>query len=179
VGITDPADKKKAKVALAHTEKWLTQAYQDVASLYATVVASRAAGDWTGSTADFDRETMHRLAVAGFPVTDPGTAVPFAKPTWDDQLKLAGIYDRFMAMRSVMWSKGITMKEVPMGPEVWAAGPGDHVELTPGFFGLSVLDEVHRLILLLTAAHPGISGPLQPAYVAAADAIRGHRGLGP
>jgi hypothetical protein len=178
-GIPAAADKKKAKVALAHTEKWLTQAYQDVSSLYDTVVASRAAGSWTGPTAAFDRATMHRLALAGFPVTDPGTVAPFAKPTWDDQLKIAAIYDRFMAMREVMWSKGITMKQVPMGPEVWAPGPGDKVELTAPFFALSAPDQVRHLITLLAAAHPGISPALRAAYVAGADTIRDHRGLGP
>jgi hypothetical protein len=33
--------------------------------------------------------------------------------------------------------------------------------------------------MLLVAAHPGVSPALWLSYAAAADAIRGHRGLGP
>jgi hypothetical protein len=177
--IPDEANKKQARLALAHTEKWLTQAYQDVSSLYDTVVVSRAAGSWTGKAPVFNRATMHLLAMAGFPITDPGAGPHFAMPTWDDQLKIAAIYDRFMAMRDVMWSKGITMKEVPAGPGAWAPGPGATVELSPPFFALSLHDQIHGLIMLLLAAHPGISPALWLSYAAAADAIRSHHHLGP
>jgi hypothetical protein len=177
-GIPLPANKRAARSALAHAEKWLTQAYQDVASLYDTVVATRAAGVWTGTTAAFDRETMHLLA-ATFPVTDPGVAAPFALPTLTDQQRLAAVYDRFMAMRQVMWSRGVTMTQVAMGPDAWAASLGSSVNLTAAFFALALPDQVRRLIGLLAHSHPYISVAREPSYVTAADAIRGHRGLGP
>jgi len=177
-GIPAEPDRRKARIALAHTEKWLTQAYQDVSSLYDTIVSTRAAGSWTGSTAAFDRQTMHRLA-AVFPITDPGAAAPFAMPSMADQLKLAAIYDRFMAMRAVMWGRGITMTQAAIGPDTWAPGPGNSVALTAPFFTLSVPDQVRHLIILLAAAHSDISPGMRAAYTAAADAIRTHRGLGP
>jgi hypothetical protein len=165
-----------ARIALAHTEKWLTQSYQDVADAYATVVASIAAGAWTGATAAFDRETVALLA-HHFGLTNPGVAAPFALPTVADKIRLAAIHDRFLAMRSVMWGQGITMRP---GSAKWAPGPGRQVRLPGSFFALA--DDkarTRRMILLIVSAHPAISAALRVHYVDAADAIRTHRGLGP
>jgi len=171
-------EKRTATRALAHAEKWLTQSYQDVLSVYTTVHDSIGAGAWTGTTAAFDRETMHRLA-ATFALTDPGVAAPFAMPTAADKEKLAAIHDRFLAMRSVMWSKGITMTK-GAAPEAWAPGPGASVTLTAAFFALADdTARAKRLIELLAGAHPDISAGFRAKYVAGADAIRQHRGLGP
>jgi uncharacterized protein DUF4157/lysine-specific metallo-endopeptidase family protein len=177
--IPDPIENKQAAIALAHMEKWLTQAYQDASSVYDTVNSTIAATAWTAPTAAFDAETLHRVAPL-FGLTDPGSAPPFAMPTTDDKIKLAGIHDRFLTMRSVMWSTPVTMTKVPAGVDAWAAGPGASVNLTPAFFSLPTdLARVRRLLELIVAAHPGISAALRPKYVDAADEIRRHRGLGP
>ncbi len=177
--IPDPVENKQAAVALAHLEKWLTQAYQDLAGVYGTVNSTIAAGSWTAPTAAFDAGTMHRIAPL-FGLTDPGTAAPFAMPTNADKVKLAAIHDRFLTMRSVMWSTPVTMTKVPAGIDAWAAGPGAAVNLTSAFFSLpSDLARVRGLLELIVVAHPGISAFLRPKYVDAADEIRRHRGLGP
>jgi uncharacterized protein DUF4157/lysine-specific metallo-endopeptidase family protein len=172
--IPDPIENRQAAIALAHLEKWLTQAYQDMSDVYASVTSG-----WASTTAAFDAATMHRIAPL-FGLTDPGTTAPFSPPTTDDRLKAAGIYDRFLTMRSVMWSSPITMTKVPAGVDAWAAGPGASVNLTSAFFALpNDLARVRRLLELIVAAHPGISAALRPKYVDAADEIRRHRGLGP
>jgi len=174
------AEDQTATIALAHAEKWLTQSYQDLLSLYTTVHASRAAGAWTGPTAGYDQETMRRLA-PHFGLTSPGAGPVFALPTATDQRRLAAIHDRFLAMRSVMWGRPVTMtKAAGPGSETWAPGPGATVTLRTPFFTLpSTILQIHRLIELLAGAHPDISGALRPHYVTAADTIRAHRGLGP
>ena len=102
------ADTAKARVALAHLEKWLTMSDQDVGFVYATVHAAVKGGTWTGDTMPFNRETLHRIA-PHFGLTDPGTAAPFPLPVAADRVKLAAIHDRFKAMRSVMWSTGVAI----------------------------------------------------------------------
>ena len=120
---------------------------------------------------------MHRLA-ATFALTDPGVAAPFAMPTAADKEKLAAIHDRFLAMRSVMWSKGITMTKAA-APEVWAPGPDErHADRRLLRVG-GRRGAAKRLIDLLAGAHPDISAGFRAKYVVAADAIRQHRGLGP
>jgi uncharacterized protein DUF4157/lysine-specific metallo-endopeptidase family protein len=169
-----------AATALAHAEKWLIQSYQDVGFAYDTAKVSIPAGTWTGTRAAFDRETLHRLAGRFAGLTDPGTSAPFPLPTAADKEKLAALADRYERMFRVMYGHGITMRKIPAGSDRWAAGPGTTVELTPAFFTLpTVVAQVRRLVELLAAATPGISPPLVPQYVDAADAIRAHRGLGP
>jgi hypothetical protein len=173
------AESTAAKVALAHLEKWLTQSYQDFSSVYSTVNASLPLGSWSGATAAFDAETMHLIAPL-FGLTDPGPSAPFVMPTAADKFKLAAIYDRFLAMRSVMWSRPITMTKVPAGSDAWDPGPGSSVNLTAAFFSLPTdIVRVRRLAELIATAHPGISAFLRLKYVDAADRIRVHRGLGP
>jgi hypothetical protein len=177
-GMTADED-RAASTSLAHLEKWLTQAYQDVASAYDAVNAAVAGGAWTGTTVAYDRRTVRTLAPL-FGLTDPGATAPFTLPTEADKLRLAGIYDRFLAMRSVMWGRGITMTKIAAGADSWAPGPGATVELTPAFFALgSVVDRIRRLVELIAAAHPGVSAALRPQYVDAVDGIRRNRRLGP
>jgi hypothetical protein len=171
------AEEMDAATALAHLEKWLTESYQKVSSLYDKIAPSIAAGSWTNT---FYRETMHRIAPHFPGLTDPGAAAPYALPTHDDQLRLAAIYDRFRRMRTVMWSRGVTLRKIPAGSDAWAAGPGSSADLTPAFFALpTTTARVRRLLELLATATAGVSGPFVPSYVEAADAIRSQAGLGP
>jgi hypothetical protein len=172
------AERSAATAGLAHLEKWLTQAYQDASSAYDAVNTAVVGGAWTGSTVGYEAETVHRLAPL-FGLTDPGTSAPFTLPTVDDKLKLAAIFDRYMAMRSVMWSRGITMNKVA-GADSWSAGPGNTVDLGPTYFAIAgAADRVRHLVELIAAAHPGISPGLRASYVEGADRIRHHRHLGP
>lgn len=171
------ANTTKARVALAHLEKWLTSSYQDVGFAYESVHSAITAGAWTGPTVAFNREILHLLSTH-FGLTDPGTSAPFALPTATDREKLAAIHDRFKAMRSVMWSTGVAISAGATSS--WAAGPGASVTLAPSFFAL--LDDttrIRKLVFMIADAHPDISAALRGAYVEGADEIRRHRGLGP
>jgi hypothetical protein len=171
------ANTRKARVALAHMEKWLTQGYQDVAGAYEAVHEAVTRSAWTGSTVAFDRETV-RLIAPLFGLTDPGTSAPFALPTAADREKLAAIHDRFLAMRSVMWSTGVTIRAGSTSR--WSPGPGATVTLAPAFFGLADdVARIRKMLFLIADAHPDISAGLRWKYVTAANRIRMHRGLGP
>jgi hypothetical protein len=171
-------ERHAATAGLAHLEKWLTQAYQDVSGAYDAVNTAVTGGAWSGDTVDFDAETVHLLAPL-FGLTDPGTSAPYTLPTVADKLKVAAIHDRYLAMRSVMWSTGVTLNKVA-GADVWSAGPGGSVDLGPTYFGIAnAADQVRHLVELMAAAHPGISPGLRASYVDGADRIRRHRSLGP
>lgn len=170
------ANTTKARVALAHLEKWLTVAYQDVAFAYGDVHQTIASGAWA-PTSGFSRETL-RLIAPMFGLTDPGTSAPHPIPTAQDRERMAAIHDRFKALRSVMWSRGVAISAGPSSS--WASGPGATVQLDPSFFALpDDITRIHRLLWLIAAAHPDISLLRRFSYGAAADSIRKHRGLGP
>jgi len=103
-----PAEQTAAKRTVAWLEKWLIWAYQEIAELYAVIDASIAAGSWTNT---YYRGTM-ALAAPLFGFTAPPT-----KPTFSDKVKVAAIHDRYLTMRSTMWSKAITINKVAAGPD--------------------------------------------------------------
>lgn len=170
------ANTMKARVALAHLEKWLTVAYQDVAFAYGAVHQSISSGAWA-PTSGFHRETL-RLIAPMFGLTDPGTSAPHPIPTAQDRERLAAIHDRFKALRSVMWSRGVAISAGPSSS--WASGPGAAVQLDPSFFALpDDVARIHNLLWLIAASHPDISLLRRFSYGTAANSLRKHRGLGP
>jgi hypothetical protein len=181
VGMKNPAEDRAAATALAHAEKWLITAWQDVGFAYADVNSSVVAGSWTGSSAlAFNQQTLHLLAGRFSGLTDPGTSSPFVLPKAGDREILAALYDRLEKMFRTMYVRGITMKRVAAGPDTWAAVPGTTVELSDAFFALpSATAQTRRMVELLATTTPGISAALVPQYVDAADDIRKHRSLGP
>lgn len=170
------ADTAKARVALAHLEKWLTVAYQDVAFAYGDVHQAISTGTWAPSSAS-SRETL-RLIAPRFGLTDPGASAPYAIPTAQDRERMAAIHDRFKALRSAMWSRGVAISAGPTSS--WVSGPGSAVQLDPSFFALPTeVTRIHRLLWLITGAHPDIGPWRRLSYGLAADSMRKQRGLGP
>jgi hypothetical protein len=152
---------------VAWLEKWMTWSYQEVASLYKTINESRPAGAWTSA---------YYEATMGFVAPRFGLTVPPALPTMDDQVKVAAIHDRLRTMREVMLGTPITVTKG--AADAWSPGPGSSVTVAASFFGLSARGRLDRLIRLIVAATPGISGGREAHYRALPDEIRTHRGGG-
>ncbi len=100
------AEDRAAANALAHAEKWLIMAFQDVGFAYNLVNESVPVGSWAPiKTAVFDKQTLHLLAGRFAGITDPDAA---AAPTADDRIKLAALHDRYETMFRTMYGTGIT-----------------------------------------------------------------------
>jgi hypothetical protein len=173
--------------AVAWLESWLNYCQFDTELLYGTVgrsVPPAAAWDTSQSGDRFNIETMHRIAPL-FGLTDPGAAAPFVQPAAEERSKVAAIHDRYDQMyKAVLWQV-LTVTKGPAGSDAWASHGaslprlGQTVTVGPAFFGLSAVDGVKHLLLLMATAMSGISAALRPAYAEAADRIRLHRTLGP
>jgi outer membrane protein OmpA-like peptidoglycan-associated protein len=154
---------------LAWLEKWLIWAYQEVASLYETINASRPAGSWTNT---YYRGTMGLVAPRF------GLTAPPAVPSTTDQTSVAAIHDRYHQMRLAMRQQITVTNAVGAAPTAWAAGPGNSVALSAGFFGLGARPQLDQLLAAIVAATPDIGSALEPQYVALVDDIRTHQGGG-
>jgi hypothetical protein len=165
-GMTAP-EEAQARESVAWLEKWLIWAYQEVASLHATINDSRTAAAWTNP---YYRDTMGILAPRFFLTAPP------AVPTMDDQVKVAAIHDRLHTMREVMHGAPIAITKAAV--DKWAPGPGATVTVTAAFFALSARAKLDRLIALIVDATPGISGVRRAHYIALPDEIRTHQGGG-
>jgi hypothetical protein len=187
------SDTEKAQRAVAWLESWLNYGGFDTSILYATLDVSLKADHWvTVDTHEFNIETQHRLAQA-FPgdFTDPGpdksarTSPPAPKPTQTDKVRVAALRDRFVDLYSAVNQRAITVTRGPAGSsDTWgwqASRPYllPTVTMSPGFFALSTIDQVKRLVGTMVRAHRAISPGFEPKYVDAIDRIHTHRKLGP
>lgn len=169
-----PAEFATARRALSWLEQWLLAADWDVQQLYDAIQRNVGrAGGWDPAD-DSQAETQHVVSPS-LGLTDPGPAPRATAPVHDDQINVAGIWDRFLRMRQAVYTIPITLnKTVGAAVESWAPGPGTAVTVDPAFFGEAPLAQVRRLLRLLASRISGISTARVAAYVDAADQIRLH-----
>jgi hypothetical protein len=182
-----PAEESAARRSVAWAESWLNYGDFDTETLYDTIERSiPPAPAWdTSQLGDiFNRGTMHEIAPS-FSLTDPGTTAPYTQPTTQDKWKIAGIHDRYDQMyNSVDWQI-LTINKGGAGSDAWgsygASLPrlNQTVTVGPTFFGLTLINQVKHLVMLMATAMHGISSGFRQKYVDAIDAIRIHRGIGP
>jgi hypothetical protein len=166
-GPMGPGEPDAARRTIAWLEKWLIWSYQELGTLYDTINESITAGSWTNS---YYRKTME-LTAPLFGLTAPPTI-----PSKADQFKIAAIYDRFHTMRYVEFQTAVTINKVAAGTEdVWAAGPGTSVNLTPAFFAATPRQQLDRMLTAIVKATPDISPGFVSKYVTLADLIRKHQ----
>lgn len=186
VAMTGP-EQDAARRAIAWLESWLNYCDFDTAMLYGTVnrsVPPALAWDTSKPGDPFYIETMHRIAPI-FGLTDPGTVPPFVQPTVVEKSKIAAIHDRYDQMYSTVNWQVLTVTKGAPGSDAWGSrGPSlprldQTATVGPTFFGLSLVDRIKHLLLLMATAMSGISAAFRPKYVDAADQIRQHRTLGP
>jgi hypothetical protein len=175
-GMAGP-DADAAKKALAFLEKWVEISEWDTSQLYDAIKRNIGrAGGWDPADV-YHAETQHRIGWL-LTLTDPGAGPTFATPpTKDDQVKVAGIHDRYQRLNGVVDRQAVTITRG--APEGWAPGPGNSVKLDSPFFALAIGDQVVYLLKLMTAAAPDIPAALRTGYAEAANQIRWHKGIGP
>jgi hypothetical protein len=163
-----PGEKDAARRTMAWLEKWLIWSYQEMASLYDTIVQSIAAGYWKNG---------YYKASMGLVAPLFGLSEPSSLPTATDKIRVAAIHDRFHQMRWVEFQTAVTIHKVA-GPEAWAPGPGSSVSLGPDFFADTPRGQLDRMLTAIVKATPDISPAFVPQYVTLADRIRKHGGGG-
>jgi len=157
------AEEHTAKKALAWLEMYLTSTYLQLNTLYERLNGHRMAGTATWP-AGFYRNMMTKAA-PHFGLTAPPT-VPVSER---DQVRLAAVFHRYRTMRNTFW-RPITITRGT--PSRWIAGPGNSVKVNAAFFGLSSMDQVKKLMVLLVHATPDISGSLEPHYLSFVEEVR-------
>lgn len=177
-GSTTAAEADFAKKAIAFLEQWLIASKFTSGDLYTEVHnALKNPASWQ-SPAGWYHHAMNDLS-AIFGLTDPGTTNPFKVPQRDDKIRLAGIADRYLRMRSVLHSAPITLNKISSGSEKWATELGNQVNVQAPFFSKTDADAVRYLILLMLKSMSDVPSSLQSAYAQGADKIRGRNGVGP
>ncbi len=184
-GMTAP-EENSARRAVAWAESWLNYGDFDTQILYDTMNRSvPPALAWDTQRGDaFNRETMHLIAPV-FGLTDPGSTAPFVQPTRTDKVNVAAIHDRYAQMYGAINMQLLNVSKGAIGSGTWqsrgASLPrlGQNVIMAPSFFGMSAVDQVKDLVLLMATAMSGISSGFRQKYVDAMYLIRVHRGLGP
>jgi len=178
-GMSAP-EQDQMKQALAFLEQWLLTAEFDTSLLYEGVKHNIGrAGGWDPVN-NFEAGLQHAIGwLLG--LTDPGMAAPFAiPPTRADQIKAAGIYDRYHRLRQAMWVTAISSNKIAAGVDSWAPNLGPSITVTQPFFALAIGDQVLSLLKLMLASMSDVPAALRSPYAAAANQIRWHRGgIGP
>jgi hypothetical protein len=182
--VMSAAEEEAAHRSIAWLESWLNYGDFDTELLYSSINrALPPAVAWQKGD-ESDRSVMHSLAPL-FGLTDPGTKAPFALPTLDDKVKVAGIHDRFDQMyKAVNWQVLTIMRSGP-GSDAWGGtGPqlprlAQVVTLGPDFFKKNPTDQIKQLVLLMAKAMYGITPAFEGKYPDALDVLRKHRSLGP
>ncbi len=173
------ADLNLTKSALSFLEQWLLNAEFDTSLLYSAI--NRNIGSATGWAAsdNFEAEMAHSIA-SFVNITDPGPSAPFATaPKNGDQVKVAGMFDRYTQLRQKVYVTGLTVNKAAKGiPDSWNLATNT-VTLGSAFFSLAPEDAVKHLLKLMIIALTTVPRGLQNPYVESANEIRKHRSTGP
>jgi hypothetical protein len=173
----DPTTEEPAlKLAIAKLEKRLSWASDWISQLYGQVLEVRTgATTWAASWAnDLMAETAKRL-----PVAPP--AAPPAKPSLTDQIRIAGLADRFRRMHESA-QQDLTMTRMAAGVVKWGAPPvvtvgaippqawlaGDSLQVGPDFFKATAADQISLLLEALAKVTRDVEPAFIPAYVSLA-----------
>jgi len=128
VGMT-AAEGAAAERALGFIEKWVEVAEWDTSQLYEAIKGNIGrAGGWNPAD-QYHAETQHAIGWL-LTLTDPGNVPPFLiTPVRADQVKVAGIHDRYDRMNRAVASTPITMTKG--AADAWAASLGASLSSCP------------------------------------------------
>lgn len=154
---------KERDLAIAKLEKRMAWAEDWTKQLYGEIVAVRAGTrTWAASWA----ENLMKETAARFPLTAPP-----ATPVLDDQIRAAGIHERYERMKEAT-KQGLTLTRAATGSVKWPAGSGFFagaaVELGPDFFRANAEDQIGLLLEALAKSTRDVEAAYVPAYVSLA-----------
>ena len=177
-GAMSPPEADAARRALAFMEKWVEIAEWDTSQLYEAAKSNVGrAGGWDPSD-EYHAQTQHVIGWL-LTLTDPGPAPPYMiTPTTSDQIKIAGIHDRYLRMSNAVADTPISLNKGVT--DAWAANMAPSVVIASPFFALNATDQVTFLLKLLVTSMPDVPPGLRSNYADAAGQIRWHKGgIGP
>ncbi|HXU46560.1 MAG TPA: DUF4157 domain-containing protein, partial [Thermoanaerobaculia bacterium] len=161
-GEEDPLD-----LALAKLEKRLAWASDWVGQLYGQILKIRTGPlTWATSWAD----GLMTEASKRFPLTAPP-----AKPTLDDQVRVAALSERYRRMKSAV-KRNLTATRVGAGVATWTSASwvaAASLEVGPDFFRATADDQISLLLESLAKATKDVETAFIPAYVSLAAWIHG------
>ena len=160
----------KIHEALAWPEQWLRRSDHVLSSVYRRMVELRngTRSHAPGTLNDF----LHFLA------THFGTTRPNGRPTEQDLITIAALYDRSQRMESAM-GQGLELHAAANETSFWAPGPGRDLILAAHFFDLTLHQRIAVILQELIHATPDISADREPAYALLFNEIRQKIGIGP
>lgn len=154
---------------MAYLEKWVIESTAETSSLYDAIVEAIGAGTWSGVSFSYYEDTMSFLA----PLF--GLSVPSAVPRENDQVAVAGIYDRLLRMDELLWDENIEIKKDP-GPVRFTSGPTEPLFVNDAFLASGQNAMVYSLLHQIVQATTSISGSHKAKYVDLIEQIRVHAG---
>lgn len=175
-GTANAAESDHAQSAIDYLEQWLIAAKFGSSGMYEKI--QEALDDpttWTTASRQWYHRRMHSLSSL-FDLTDPGTSAPFTLPDKDDKVRMAGISDRYLSMRSVMHGHALSLTKIAAGADSWR---GRNIEVTQPFFSMSLEDAIIHLVRLLASSRSDIPPGLLDSYITGVNEIRNQRSVGP
>jgi hypothetical protein len=173
------ADLAKAKQGLSFLEQWLLNAEFDSSLLYTAINNNLGSATGWNTSNNFEAEIAHHISpLVG--ITDPGLASPFrTSPADGDQVKAAGMFDRYTQLRQKIYLTGLTVNRSAAGhADSWNLSTNT-LTLGAAFFALAPEPAVKYLLRLMIVALRTVPATLHSAYVESANEIRKHRSTGP
>ena len=160
---------EQASRAVAYLQGWLIWANQQMRTLYAEIVASRAAHAWQSS---FYRDLMGRIA----PLF--GMTPPLFLPSEEDQVKVAGIADRLARLEPIP-TDSLQIRRSQGEYTHWEEGPRGPLTLARDFYNfpggaMRNRSQAELILRRLLEAAPDID--LKEEYVRMIEEIRQQRG---
>ncbi|MDT5267905.1 MAG: hypothetical protein QOH49_91 [Acidobacteriota bacterium] len=180
-GTANATETAFAQRAIDFLEQWLIAAKFTTGSLYAEINKAVPPGPdrtaWT-TTRHWFHGTMQNLSPL-FGLTNPGVLAPFAPPARDDKVRVAGIGDRYLRMRTVMHGRPVTLTKISSGADAWAANLGSSVEVTAPFFAMSDVNAIKHLVKLMLRTMSDVPATLINSYATGVNKIRIQNSVGP
>jgi hypothetical protein len=162
-----PDEQPALELALARMEKRLTWANDNVDKLYGDVLKVRTGVlTWAAAWG----EDLMTQAAARFPLTAPSAA-----PTLTDQIRVAGILERYDCMKRAV-KRDLTITRMAAGVISWSrtgtAWIADNtLQIGPDFFRATPEDQVSLLLEYVARATQEVEPAFVPAYVTLAKWI--------
>ncbi len=169
-GFNATTEEPQLKLALAKLEKRLSWASDWMSQLYGEVVSVRTtAATWAASWAN----ALMKESAKRFPLTGPPT-----KPNLTDQIRVAGIAERFRRMHESV-QQDLTLTRMASGVATWGTplpqsfSAADNLQVGPDFFRGTADDQISLLLEALAKETRDVEPSFIPAYVSLAAWIHG------
>jgi len=166
--IADPDKKKKAELALAQIEQWMSLVKFDMSVVSANMDTAKNKGKY-GEDASLKKINIY---VNWLNITAPPT-----KPTESDVAQAKAMEERTRVMQDA-FDKVFDISESVNGSS-WERGPGEHISLNQSMLSLDIRHMVIALLQELVHATPDVSAEREPLYVGIINDLRNLRKLAP